>query len=215
MRTFPFASFEDLGEALFSIEYANGVRPYVLEWFNNIFLDSYNKKNQPDSRIITRGAEEREVTENRIGLTTEELVSQSREIQGKTYTKKKILDNFVNPLMNQGYVDSIESEIDHRSKIYYPTGVMTKNRKLFDCKSSNNFIDVKPRISVDPALFPNKQYIISEIEQVLKYSAGEGNSTRILDHRNKEITVEELVNRYYDIPNDYFDSGKPVEVIER
>jgi hypothetical protein len=214
MRTFPFASFEDLGEALFLIEYANGVRPYVPEWFNNVLLESYNKKDQIDSRVITRGGEEREVAENRIALTTEELVSKTKEILGKTYTKKKILDNFVNPLMNQGYIDSIESEIDHRSKIYYPTGVMTKNRKLFDRKSSNNFIDGKPRISVDPALFPNKQYIISEIEQVLKYSVGEGDSVRILDHQNKEITVEELVIRYYDIPNDYFDSGKPVEVIE-
>lgn len=39
---------------------------------------------------------------------------------------------------------------------------------------------------------------------------------RILDHDGKEITVEELVNRYYDSPADYFNSGyvKPTRVCE-
>ena len=206
MRIFPFASFEDLNEALFLIEYANGVRPYVLEWFNNIFLESYDKKNQPDSRIITRGGEEREVRENRIGLTTEELVLKSREVQGKTYTKKKILDNFINPLMNQGHIDSMESELDRRSKIYYPTGMMTKNRKLFDSQSSNNYIDRISKISVDPASFPHKEYIISYIGRVLKYSEEEGVHATVLDHNGKEIRIEDVVTRYYDNPSDYFDS---------
>ena len=57
MRTFPFASFNDLNGALSVIEYMNGVRPYVLEWFYNVFVGSYNRRDKPDSRIITRGGE--------------------------------------------------------------------------------------------------------------------------------------------------------------
>lgn len=71
------------------MEFANGVRPYVLEWFNNVFVDSYNKKDSPNSRTITRGSEEREVAEKRIGLTTDELVSKRlwvRPIQEKVYS---------------------------------------------------------------------------------------------------------------------------------
>ena len=93
-------------------------------------------------------------------------------------------------------------------KIYYPTGVMTRYRKLFDSESSNNYIDGRSKISVDPALFPHKEYIISQVQRVLKYSTEEDVHATILDHEGKEITVEELVNRYYDNPDDYFDSGR-------
>ena len=41
----------------------------------------------------------------------------------------------------------------------------------------------------------------------MKYSVEEDGSVTIIDHDGKEITVEELVNRYYDNPNDYFDFG--------
>jgi hypothetical protein len=177
-RTFPFASYDDLNEALFLIEYANGVRPYVLEWFHNVFIDLYDKKIVPDSKVMSRGGAEGKVQENRIGLTTEEMASRTKEILGKTHTKKKILDNFVNPLMNQGYIDSIESEIDRRSNIYYPTGIRTKNRKLFDDDSSNNYFDGKFKITVNSALFPHKEYIISQICGVLKYSETDGGNER-------------------------------------
>lgn len=192
MRTFPFASFDDLIEALFLMEHANGVRPYVLEWFHDVFIDSYDKKNRPDSKIILRGGVEGEVQESRIGLTTEELASKTKEILSKTYTKKKILDNFIDPLINQGY----------------PTGIMTKNKKLFDNNSSNNYRDGKSRITVDPALFPDREYIISQIRSVLEYSETDGGSVTLQDHEGKEITVEELVKRYYDNPRDYFESDR-------
>jgi hypothetical protein len=82
--------------------------------------------------------------------------------------------------------------------------------KRFD-NGKNNVI-----ISVDPALFPHKEYIISQIHRVLEYSAEEDKRPTILDHKGKEITVEELVNRYYDNPTDYFDSGdnKPINPCE-
>lgn len=115
--------------------------------------------------------------------------------------------------MNQGYIDSVESEMDRRCKIYYPTGIMTKNRKLFDNNSSNNYIDGKSKITVNHALFPHREYIISQIHGVLKYSETGGGSVRIQDHEGKDLTVEELVNIYYENPSVYFDlEGKEMDV---
>lgn len=74
-------------------------------------------------------------------------------------------------------------------------------------ESSNNYIDGSSNITVDPKLFPHKEYIISQIHRVLKYSETDSGSVTIQNHEGKEITVEELVNKYYDNPTDYFDPG--------
>jgi hypothetical protein len=47
----PLATLEDLKEALFLMQYSNGVRPYIQDWFNDIFLPTYNKKSEPDFKI--------------------------------------------------------------------------------------------------------------------------------------------------------------------
>jgi len=40
-KIIPFALFDDLQESIFLMEYANGVRPYVLEWYYDVFLKAY------------------------------------------------------------------------------------------------------------------------------------------------------------------------------
>jgi hypothetical protein len=37
----PFAIYNDLNEAMFLMEYADGVRPYILEWYHDVFLKTY------------------------------------------------------------------------------------------------------------------------------------------------------------------------------
>jgi hypothetical protein len=44
LKTCPFATFEDLQEAVYLMEYSNGVRPYILEWYNEVFLIEFNDK---------------------------------------------------------------------------------------------------------------------------------------------------------------------------
>ena len=57
----------------------------------------------------------------------------------------------------------------------------------------------------NPATYPDKQHIISKIEEVLRYSIQQGLRTVIKTHDWKDITPEELVDRYYSRPEDYFD----------
>jgi hypothetical protein len=44
-------------------------------------------------------------TEDRIALTTQELVEATKQIQDKTLTVKKTLQTYLEPLMNEGYID--------------------------------------------------------------------------------------------------------------
>ena len=195
LQTIPFALFEDLQEATFLMEYADGIRPYILEWYYDIFLKAYNAKKEPDSKV---NGMDQIATEKRTALTTEQLAEKTKEVYKQTYTTKQILENFVKPLINQGYIDKTESDLDRRAKIYYPV-IVTKYRKLFESEQSNNFSQERKISITDPTLYPDKEYLISKIQHVLRYSADKDLLITIKSNEDKEITVEELVDRYYKI----------------
>src|SRR5829696_8471163 len=202
LQTIPFALFQDLQEAIFLMEYADGVRPYILEWYYDIFLRAYNAKKEPDSQV---NSNDQTITEKRIALTTEQLVEKTKEVHKQSYTKKKILETYINPLSNQGYIDKTVSELDKRAKIYYPVKVTTENRKLFDSEQTNNLSQNQQLFITDSTLFPNRKYLISKIEGVLRYSSDKGIIIKLEDNEGNEITVEELVDRYYKDPEKYFE----------
>jgi hypothetical protein len=64
----PLATFADLKEALFLMQFSNGVRPYILEWYFDVFLPTYNEKQN-------RGRVERYDVEN-----TKKATNQNREV---------------------------------------------------------------------------------------------------------------------------------------
>jgi len=117
MQTIPFATFEDLCESVSFIEYADGLRSYVREWYYDVFLDAYNVKTDPDYKTDSRG---QTLTEKMVALTTEQLAEATYQKQNKKFSTKQILESFVYPLLNQGYIDNASSDLDKRGKIYYP-----------------------------------------------------------------------------------------------
>ena len=198
LYTCPFALFEDFREAVYLMEYSDGVRPYILEWFNEVFLVVFNEKTEPNAKD---GLEE----EN-IALTTKELVDTTKRIKGHKYSTQQMYENFIVPLINAGYIDRTNSKIDKRSYIFFPV-LNVKQKKLFDLDVPNNFSQNKPVPVIDPTVFPHKQYLISKIEEVLRYSYQTNVLSKIEDHEGKEISVDELVDRYYKDPEDYFESN--------
>jgi hypothetical protein len=201
LQTIPFALFEDLQEATFLMEYADGVRPYILEWYYDIFLKAYESKKEPDSRV---NSNDQIINEKRTALTTEQLAEKTKEVYKQTYTTKQVLENFVKPLINHGYIDKTESDLDKRANIYYPV-IVTKYRKLFESEQSNNFSQERKIPITDSTLYPDKQYLISKIQQILRYSADKDLLITIQSHEGKEITIEELVEQYYKDPDMYFE----------
>lgn len=140
-QVMPFATYDDLKEALFLMEYANGVRPYILDWYRNVFLKKFEAKTEPDSKLVKKDDIR---TEDRIALTTQELVEATKEIQGKTFATKKILETYLEPLMNEGYIDKQESNINHRNNIYYP--IVSESEGNTSCFIFDNFLGPKSNI---------------------------------------------------------------------
>ncbi len=207
IQTIPFTLFEDLREVIFLMEYATGVRPYILEWYYDVFLDAYNSKAEPDSRE----KDDKIIVEKRIALTTEQLVEKTREVNNQSHTTKKLLETYIYPLINQGFIDKTESELDKRSNVYYPVVAITRTTrkyiKLFENDKSNNYLQqIKVPVS-DSKLFPDKRYLISKIQGVLRYySENYDLEIKIKDHKGQTIIIEELVDQYYKNPEEYFNT---------
>jgi hypothetical protein len=199
MKTCPFATFDDLRESVYLMEYSNGVRPYILEWFNEVFLMAFKEKRTPNTKSTDDSASE-EIN----ALTTSELVKATERIRGYKFSTQQMYENYIVPLLNAGYVDKEDSKIDKRSYIFFPV-TNTKQRKLFDSDQTNNLSQINVVYITDSTLFPNRNYLISKISEALRYSSEKGIITKLEDHEGNEITVEEVVDRYYKDPEKYFE----------
>jgi hypothetical protein len=104
---------------------------------------------------------------------TIELIAATKEKKDKTFTSTHLLHAFVYPLINQGYIDSIETT--------------SRNIELL----KNGTFDIQPRrINVtDYTTFPDKTYLISKIEAILKYYSEEDIKWILCNHGGKEISV--------------------------
>jgi hypothetical protein len=201
IHTIPIATFEDLQNTLSLMEYSDGVRPYILEWYYDIFLKAFEEKREPDSRVNSKGEE---LKEDRIALTSQDIIKKHFEINNETLTSKRLLESYIYPLFNQGYIDKIESVIDKRANIYFPIIITKKYINLFENEQSNNLSQQKQKILVKSSLFPSKEYIISKIEPIIKYYSENGYYIKIKNNLDEEISLEELVYKYFSNANDYF-----------
>ena len=190
---------EDLKESAYLMEYADGVRHYVLMWYHQVFLPTYIAKDVPDSRINSRGDE---LIEKRIAVTTEQLAKATEIKQNKIMSKTQIRTDYIDPLVNQGYIDKIDSELDKRVDIYYPVILQyTKLEQLPEC--SNLSQDIKIQV-VDSTIFPTTTYLKTSILTICNYMISEGLDYKIISPDKRTLTIDELVDRYYANAEDYF-----------
>jgi hypothetical protein len=115
-----------------------------------------------------------------------------------------MLQNFIYPLMNQGYIDSVESELDRRTHIYFPV-IELKQEMFSRSQKKNNLFEAYKMNIIDPLTFPNKAYVTSRIQGVLNYYSKEGVTTSLCGFSGSEISIDELVDQYYSKPEDYFE----------
>jgi hypothetical protein len=193
LKICPFAAFEDLQESIYLMEYSNGVRPYILEWYNEVFLDKFNEIN--NATLDNDGS---------TGLTSRQLADATFQTKQRRYSSKQILENYIVPLVNAGHLDKVENKEDRRSYLFYPV-LNIKQKKLIDATHSNNLSQHKTIDVVDSTIFPDRNYLISKLQKVLRYSSEIHKITKLENHEGKEITVEELVDQYYKDPDKYFE----------
>ena len=191
IQTIPIATFEDLKNTVSLMEYSDGVRPYILEWYYEVLLKTYEGKE--DKTIIKSkrsGGEEFEgtLTEERVAVTSQDLIHKHKEKYNETLTSHKLLQSYLYPLLNHGYIDKIESVLDRRSKIYYPLIETKKYINLFYSGEKNKLSQEIDKIVVNSTSFPNQVFILSVLEPILKYYSTKGYITTIKNSKGDKIS---------------------------
>jgi hypothetical protein len=210
----PISLYSDLSESLYLIKNSlGGIRPYILDWYEKVFVNLYESKSVPDSKVKNGEQKSEEI----IAVTIKELIVKTYEIFKKLYTSKTIGPEFIYPLLNLGYIDKTRSEIDGRAKIYYPVIKLSendsninterKNISLFFFNQKNNFLGQASEYDVNNILNENKKNIICCIDEVMKYYSEKGSLIEIdyadLDNEvneNEQTSVhkvEDVVERYF------------------
>jgi hypothetical protein len=192
--TYPFAIFEDLREALYIIQYSSGLRPFIAEWFDNVFLSTFEKKTEPDSKDDSRG---NHLTEDIKALTIKELREATFEIQGKRLSANQIRKGYLEPLMSEAYIDKQTSNLNKSTDIFYPI-ILCKVCKSAKWDEDALLSQQNQLIVEDSALFPRKDYVRSQIEGVCKALHRKG----FLEI--KKIDIDNTVDTYYSEPERYF-----------
>ncbi|MGH9976909.1 MAG: hypothetical protein ACRD8Z_13900, partial [Nitrososphaeraceae archaeon] len=149
VQIIPLSTFDDFKEATSLMDYNNGVRSYILEWHNEVFLKAYDNKTDPDSK---NGK-----IEDRLALTTKELIEKTSEFTNKSLSSKQILENYIYPLLNCNLISSSDSQIDHRAKIYYPVKEK-KNNNLFENMQKNKLSQNYKIILHNSTIYPSQDY---------------------------------------------------------
>jgi hypothetical protein len=155
VETIPLGTFDDLKEAMSLIEHNNGVRPYIMKWFREVFKPAYESKKEPDSKPGRNGET---LTETRIAVTSQDLIDKTFEIQKKKLSSKQITETYITPLFNSNVISSEQSVLDKRANIHYPVKSVSENKNLFDFTGSNNISQCFNVRVEDPTLFPNEIY---------------------------------------------------------
>jgi hypothetical protein len=164
-RTELIATFDDLKESLYLMQGSSpniGVSPYVLEWFDKIFLPLYRSKRKAASGTNSSG---QQVTETHIAVTTDELIALKENKMN--LSSKDLLQRYLYPLQNQGLVDSAPSAINKSRKIFFPSASAATTSKSFfhsfTDKKNESFDNIRFKV-VNPEAYPRKDHCFCSIE---------------------------------------------------
>ena len=186
----------------------SGVRPYLVDWFNNRFLSVYNDLGGKPDKIYNDdiGKYVTVSKEKRAGLTTKQIADRIGEkFGGLKLSTKECYEKYLIPLINLGIIDHIESEIRRNQHIYFPVQEDTHLFHVFDEKAG-----LKLKI---PSLerFPSKNFLKSQFGILSKSSFLGGDifeknisSYKLVDVDGSEITIDQLIEKYFTNPEECF-----------
>jgi hypothetical protein len=202
----PIATFEDLKETLLLMEVAaSGVRPYIANWYNDVFVPAFKDLDGKPNEL--KGNFDSIIVKERyVGVTTEQLAEKTKMVYGGLKpSSKDLLEKYLYPLMNQGIVDKVPSEINKKYNLFFPVEATTGESNIFALFQDPDDIRLKAPF---PSAFPTKSLMEDSIRTSLEcYSKdGVGNETkyRLIDVDVKEITPSVLAEKYFSSPEDCF-----------
>jgi hypothetical protein len=158
----PIATFEDFKETLELMERGgSNIRPYIAEWFNQVFLPTHKAENG-EFRSKTIGTGEKAITidENYVAVTSTQLREKTKQVKGIIISSDELRQKFTDPLVNLGIIEKTKSEIKKSENIYFP--VDEKGENIFSLFGNS---DLRLHVK-DSNLYPCKELIQNSFKLV-------------------------------------------------
>jgi hypothetical protein len=194
-QSYPIMILDDLKETLELMERAAiSLRPYVAKWFSDVFMPTFknqdgkpNELRNDDGFIIAK--------ETHAGVTTEQLAEKTKEVFGGIKPSSgELLTKYIYPLINQGVLDKIQSQINGKFNIFFPVEE-AEDGKIFSLFEKADVAKLK---ILSPKLYPTADRIEESFRSLLeRYSNGGDKRFQLIDVDGKEITPDELAQKYY------------------
>ena len=141
----PIATFEDFKETLELMELAgSNVRPYLAEWYNNVFLPTFEGEDG-EIRIRTENIgekNEKTLQEDYVAVTSRQLCELT------SIGNEELRHKYIDPRVNQGLINKTRSNIRKNENIYWPAD--SEGENIFSLFSNQ---DLKLRVK-DPSQYP-------------------------------------------------------------
>jgi hypothetical protein len=200
---YPISTFEDLKETMLLMERgASKVRPYLQQWYDEVFLRCFERLGDDPNKFENNLGFMS--SESVVGLTTADL--NKATLENPDAIRKRYLD----PLINLGLIQKVPSKKDNRVNIYYPPTSASDNNS--NIASENRDGDGDGRIRVrDPSLYPDTNLMVESLRTACEYDDGDPSKNNpdlgyeILDENGQLISLEELAERYFSNPEEYFE----------
>jgi archaellin len=202
---YPISTFEDLAETLELMEAGgSNLRAYLAKCYNEVILPAFKDQ----SGKVKENKVEDVVTEKEthVGLTTEEIGQAMHEKLGIPIPgTKQIRDTYLYPLVNHGLLNYAKSVLNRSENIWFPVDEETNAFSIF--KDSNRKLSVSKQ-----DVYPSQIVIEKEYSSIVKQDAERGTENkkilyRLQDADRSEITVSEMVQKYFSDPESCFTKG--------
>jgi hypothetical protein len=186
----PIATLDDLSETLHITQNMSGIPTHKLKFYRDIIVELYESKGDI---LDSKG----DNVEDRQGVTTSQICEYYKKKTGRVINSDSVRKTFINELMNNGWMDSQDSALDKRQKIYWPIIEIPKEENIKEYRKiddSRNFLQHSP-------IIPSKNFKeIPENWLELAISFLEKNRNQLdfqlIDSEGDEMSILKFVKSY-------------------
>lgn len=207
-KLIPFCTFKDLADTLYLNEFMyGGIKQYILEWYIKVFCAVWmrNKKTGVQSATTRNG---NTATEDKVVVHMEELLSMTQDVYKENHTHSTLRNKYLNTLIYTGYVDEFPSNIKTSEKVFYPTAQEILKRYDTDKDGKVKLISKIIITYANEGVYPDNRYLYTMIQYILTCYP----DSKIIDcDQQTELSIDELIKKYYSDPEIYFKTDDKVD----
>jgi hypothetical protein len=144
--------------------------PEKMKFYDDVFCSLVERKRLSDSEIL-----------GEVGLTSSELVEEYTRVTGKTTNTKKILENYLQPLVDAGVLDSFVDKDKRNQNKYCKVSVIT----------TQNISNLKSKIIEDSKSL--ELSVKSCLSSLVKSSIKDEKYNVKIKYNNCTITIKKLI----------------------